>query len=48
MLLEWVGDDIEQVHADALAYIAVDDLSVLWTYETATCLIGVVFFIISS
>jgi hypothetical protein len=43
MLLQWIGDDIEQVHADASAYIAVVDAPVLWTYETATCLIGVDF-----
>jgi hypothetical protein len=42
-LLQLVGDDIEQVHVDASAYIAVVDAPVLWTYETATCLIGVDF-----
>jgi hypothetical protein len=44
MLLQWVGDDVEQVHADALARIAVANAPILWTYETATCLIGVDFF----
>jgi hypothetical protein len=43
MLLQWVGNDIEQVHVDALVCIAVVDASVLWTYETAKCLIGVDF-----
>jgi hypothetical protein len=43
MLLQWVGDDVEQVHADTLACIVVADAPVLWTYETATCLIGVDF-----
>jgi hypothetical protein len=43
MLIQWVGDDIEQVHADVSACIAVADAPVLWTYETATCLIGVDF-----
>jgi hypothetical protein len=43
ILFQWVGDDIEQVHADASAYIVVVDAPVLWTYETATCLIGVDF-----
>jgi hypothetical protein len=38
MLLQWVGDDVEQVHADASAYIAMVDAPVLWTYETASCL----------
>jgi hypothetical protein len=31
------------VHADASACIAVADAPVLWTYGTATCLIGVDF-----
>jgi hypothetical protein len=43
MLLQWVGDDVEQVHADASTCIVVADVPVLWTYETATCLIGVDF-----
>jgi hypothetical protein len=43
MLIQWVGDDIEQVHADVSAYIVVADAPVLWTYETATCLTGVDF-----
>jgi hypothetical protein len=43
MLIQWVGDDIEQVYADVSACIAVVDAPVLWTYETATCLTGVVF-----
>jgi hypothetical protein len=44
MLLQWVDDDVEQVHADASACIAMADAPVLWTYETATCLIGVDFY----
>jgi hypothetical protein len=43
MLLEWVGDDVEQVHVDVSANIVMADAHVLWTYETATCLIGVDF-----
>jgi hypothetical protein len=43
MLIQWVGDDVEQVHADVSACIAMADAPVLWTYETATCLIGVDF-----
>jgi hypothetical protein len=43
MLLQWVGDDIEQVHADASACITMADAPVLWTYETTTCLIVVDF-----
>ena len=37
-------DEVEQVHADVSACIAVADAPVLWTYETATCLTGVDFF----
>jgi hypothetical protein len=43
MLIQWVDDDIEQVHADVSACIAVADAPILWTYETATCLTGVDF-----
>jgi hypothetical protein len=43
MLIQWVGDDIEQVHADVSICITVADAPVLWTYETATCLTGVDF-----
>jgi hypothetical protein len=43
MLLQWVGDDVEQVQADVSACIAVADVLVLWTYETAICLTGVDF-----
>jgi hypothetical protein len=38
MLLQWVDDDVEQVHADASARITVADGPILWTYETASCL----------
>jgi hypothetical protein len=47
MLLQWVGDDVEKVHADASACIALADAPVLWTYATATCLTGVDFFLLS-
>jgi hypothetical protein len=43
MLIQWVGDDVEQVHANAPACIAMADAPVLWTYETAMCLTGVDF-----
>jgi hypothetical protein len=43
MILQWVGDDVEQVHADASACIAMVDARVLWAYGTATCLTGVDF-----
>jgi hypothetical protein len=38
-----VGDDVEQVHADASACIDVANAPILWTYETATCLTRVDF-----
>jgi hypothetical protein len=44
MLLQWVGDEVEQVHADALSCIAIANAPILWTYETITCLTGVDFF----
>jgi hypothetical protein len=43
MLLQLVGDEVQQVHADASTCIVVVDAPVLWTYETATCLTGVDF-----
>jgi hypothetical protein len=43
MLQQWVGDEVEQVHANASTCIAMADAPVLWTYETATCLTGVDF-----
>jgi hypothetical protein len=43
MLLQWVGDDVEQVYANASVCIAVADARVLWTHEIATCLTGVDF-----
>jgi hypothetical protein len=43
MLLQWVGDDIEQVHVDASTCIVVANAPVLWAHETATCLTGVDF-----
>jgi hypothetical protein len=43
MFLQLIGDDVEQVHADASACIAMVDALVLWTYETTTCLTGVDF-----
>jgi hypothetical protein len=43
MLIQWVGDDVEHVHADASTCIAMADAPILWTSETATCLTGVDF-----
>jgi hypothetical protein len=43
MLIQRVGDDVEQVHTDVLACIAMADAPILWTYETTTCLTGVDF-----
>jgi hypothetical protein len=44
MLSQWVGEDVEKVHADASTCIAITDAPVLWTYETATCLTWVDFY----
>jgi hypothetical protein len=38
-LIQWVGDDIEVVHADTSACIAMADSSI-WTYEDVKCLSG--------
>lgn len=43
MLLQWVGDDVEKIHADASTCTAIADAPVLWTNEIATCLTGVDF-----
>jgi hypothetical protein len=43
MLLQWVGDNIEQVHADASACIAMADALMLWTYEIVIYPTGVDF-----
>ena len=43
MLIQWVGDDIETVPADASACIAMADAPVLWTYDSVKCLTGVDF-----
>jgi hypothetical protein len=32
MLLQWVGDDVEKIHADALACIDIANAPILWTY----------------
>jgi hypothetical protein len=38
-LIQWVGDDIEVVHADTSAYVVMAD-SFIWTYEDVMCLSG--------
>jgi hypothetical protein len=38
-LIQWVGGDIEVVHADTSACVAMADSSI-WTYEDAKCLSG--------
>jgi hypothetical protein len=42
-LLHWVGNDVEKVHADVSACIAIAHAPVLWTNETVRCLMGVDF-----
>jgi hypothetical protein len=41
MLIQWVGDEVENVHVDASPCIAMADAPVLWTYEPAKFLSGV-------
>jgi hypothetical protein len=38
-LIQWVGGDIDVVHADTSACVAMADSSI-WTYEDAKCLSG--------
>jgi hypothetical protein len=38
-LIQWVGDDIEVVHADTSACVAMVDSSI-WTHEDVKCLLG--------
>jgi hypothetical protein len=38
-LIQWVGDDIEVVHADTSACVAMADSSI-WTHEDVKCLSG--------
>jgi hypothetical protein len=38
-LIQWVGNDVEVIHADALACVAMTDSSI-WTHEDVKCLSG--------
>ena len=40
-LIQSVGNDIEVVHADTSAYIAMVDAPVIWAHDIARCLTGV-------
>jgi len=40
-LIQWVGNEIEMVHADSSACVAAADAPVIWTYGNAKCLTGV-------
>jgi hypothetical protein len=42
-IIQWVGDEVETLHADSSATIAMANAHVLWTYEMAKCLTGVDF-----
>ena len=39
-LIQWVGDQVEIVHADPSACIAVADAPVIWAQYNAKCLTG--------
>ena len=40
VLIQWVDDEIEVIHADNLACVALADASVDWQHPNATCLTG--------
>jgi hypothetical protein len=44
MMLQWVGNELEQVHVDASTCIVVADAPVHRTYKTTTCLTWVDFY----
>jgi hypothetical protein len=39
-LIQWIYDEIEVVHTDALAYIALVDATADWQHGSARCLSG--------
>jgi hypothetical protein len=39
-LIQWINDEIEIVHADVLAYIALPDATVEWQHGNTQCLSG--------
>jgi hypothetical protein len=39
-LIHWIDDEIEVVHADVLAYIALSDATANWQHGSARCLSG--------
>jgi hypothetical protein len=40
LLIKWINDEIEVVHVDALAYIALADATADWQHGGAQCLSG--------
>jgi hypothetical protein len=42
-LVQWVGDEIETIHADSSTCVAMVDVPIFWTYDTTKCLIRVDF-----
>jgi hypothetical protein len=40
LLIQWIDDEIEVVHADTSAYIASVDATVDWQHESTHCLSG--------
>jgi hypothetical protein len=39
-LIQWINDEIEVVHVDVSAYIALDDAMVYWQHGSVQCLSG--------
>ena len=40
-LIQWVRDEVEIIHADASACVAMADAPVIWSYDMVWCLRGV-------
>jgi hypothetical protein len=40
LFIQWIDDEIDVVHADASAYIALPDATVDWHYGSTQCLSG--------
>jgi hypothetical protein len=37
-VIQWIGGEVETIHADSSACIVIVDAPVIWTYETTKCL----------
>jgi hypothetical protein len=39
-LIQWIDDEVEVVHVDASAYIALDDVTTDWQHGSTQCILG--------